>query len=456
LLWDDTKGRLNTSKLPPSASRELRDFFLLLDEQQQIQNRTGDDSETKRTAATGDDEELHQRTGQAWFDLLSDLPHCDYLAVSPNGRAFELAPTSESISKALWHVLVGGCNGEPKGTPWTSLDDLAAFWSDLREEQERLRVRHDRLLHRSGFSERSGSSSLVMEHELVSLQLRDSPRAMELRLRCDWQKASGMAAVTHLVKPRTEGLIDPGRVRALRDLCFTTQDCHHETEKTIGAGRDPSLVMLCLALPSDNEPGRPRFPDNDDEDEDDSSAVPDALECLSWLATPYGPDRRELRAESDSDSAKRDEIDEESDHDRRVLAESQLLLKERILQACRVCATHPVSGAHLLSWILQESPIVVESTSSLSSSHLSPRSQQQRQQNSDSTEDAIEKALLALPSSVLENELVLEAIEWNWACRNRGRILVRMIKWKSGKIATRQLLAQSRLHELADMASLAF
>mmetsp|Transcript_18047 Transcript_18047/g.50138 ORF Transcript_18047/g.50138 Transcript_18047/m.50138 type:complete len:207 (-) Transcript_18047:439-1059(-) len=70
--------------------------------------------------------------------------------------------------------------------------------------------------------------------------------------------------------------------------------------------------------------------------------------CRSWLATPYGPDRRELGATADDRAEQR----------------SRILLVERILGACALCATHPREGAHLLSWILHESPTVVEASAS--------------------------------------------------------------------------------------------
>lgn len=427
LLWDNALGRMDTSRLPATASRELREFFHLLNnhEGQSIDGGGNGESSFERQ------EEL----GQTWFNLLSDLPHCDYLAVSPNGRAYELAPTSKSISGVLWHLLVG--QEEPSVRPWTSLHDLVEFWTEQQQDyqqSETLILKYDCLKHQSV----DGNS---MEHELISLHLQDNSRAIELRLRCDFQKASGMAAVTHLAKPRQQQLIDSKQVLELLELCFFRRSDsrnHHEEQKDrkgkpiAESHHDPSLTMLCLALLSEHESPFPFLPENA---KDTPATMPlIGLESLFWLATPYGADRRELKATSNGDP---------SDCDREVLVQSRFLLRERILHICRICATHPRSGAHLLSWILQESPIVVE-TSSSSDNVL------------DWLDDAaIEEALLSLPTSVLDSDSILEAIEWNWTCVRKGRIMTRVIRWKLGKLSTLQVFVKSKFHELAEVASLA-
>ena len=430
LLWDGHLGKMEISRLPATTSRDLKAFFHKLNELK------GSKANTDEGAQKHQQEEL----GQAWFDLLSDLPHCDYLAESPNGRAFELAPTSESISKALWHLLVGDEEETIGGQPWTSLQDLTNFWSEQNQQQQQsktLFVKHDRLKHQS---DNGGSDSIFIEHELLSLHLRDNSRAIELRLRCDFQKASGMAAVTHLTKPRLKRLIDTRQVQELQEICFR-RNCHHVKDeekagKAMARARvDPSLVMLCLALQSEYESSHPSLP------EDDSSF---AFESLLWLATPYGPDRRELMAIGGGG----DNGGYPSDYDRKILTRNQLLLKEQILHACRVCQSYPRSGAHLLSWILQESPIVVETSSLLSGNH-------QKDNDSDMLDDvAIEQALLSLPTSVLGNDSVLEAIEWNWACFRRGRVLTRAIRWKHRKLSAWQIFVQSKFHELAEVVTL--
>jgi hypothetical protein len=422
LLWDSTEGTMDVSRLPSTSSRELRAVLRRLDEQKENQ-----DTERRK--------EQQEELGQAWFDLLSDLPHCEYLAKSPNGRAFELAPTSESISGALWHLLVGKDEHDASegNQPWTSLHELASFWSDLRQEPKVLIVRHDRLKHQS-----HEGGSTIMEHELLSLHLRDNSRAIELRLRCDFQKASGMAAVTHLTKPRQKRLLDPDQVKELQELCFRRVGNRGEPEENsrdamVRPRCDPSLVMLCLALQSEHEgPLSTCWEECDD--------VSIAFESLLWLATPYGPDRRELQSIGDGDT-----VGDESGYDRQILAQSRLLLKERILHACRICKTHPCSGAQLLSWILQESPVVIETSASSFSGNI---------QEIDPDNVAIEQALLSLPTYVLDDDFVLEAIEWNWVCIRRGRVLTRAIRWKLGKLSAWEVFAGTSFHELPEVLSL--
>ena len=174
LLWDDATGHLDISRLPVTASRHLKD--LLLKEQQEHRE---DEIETAQHQQEQQQKQQKQQLGQGWFDLLSDLPECDYLAVSPNGKAFELAPTSESISKALWHMLVtdgGGTSTSSESVatmpsdsgdgrnmesmtmsqqqhqdyqnPWTSFYNLADFWSGRHStpQQQDLSTRQKILL----------------------------------------------------------------------------------------------------------------------------------------------------------------------------------------------------------------------------------------------------------------------------------------------------------------------
>ena len=431
LLWDDTEGIMDVSRLPSTASPKLVAFLHRLNQRQEGGSSLPENKDSKQ------EQKQQRELGLAWFDLLSDLPHCDYLAVSPNGRKFELAPTSESISKALWHLFVGGNRSDEiptGGQPWTSMHNLTSFW--LKEQPSHpLFVKHDRLKHQSrGDGSRNGEKPIIMEHELISLHLHK--KAIEIRLRCDFEKASGMAAVTHLMKPKQEGLIDPKQVEKLQEVCVNhihNLDGKHEENggKVVLHERlDPTLVMLCLALQPEHE--RLHLFHMSKQSFGNSMVY---LESLWWLATPYGADRRELKA-----------VDDSSDSDREMLIQSRNLLRERILLACRICKTHPSSGAHLLSWILQESPAVIETSSSLLEAG--------RDNVNIPFDAAIERALLSLPASVLDNDFVLEAIESNWACFTRGRFLTRAIRWKLGKLALWQVLLRSKFFELADMFSL--
>ena len=247
---------------------------------------------------------------------------------------------------------------------------------------------------------------------------------MEIRLRCDWEKASGMAAVTHLTTPRNDDLFaNPNQIRKLQDLCFSSDPGVHSI--------DPSLLMLCLAL-------QPMMEESNNDDTLSSSSPSPFESSISWLATPYGVDRRELCLRSD-DTQEQEQKNRENDI---ALMHSRRLLKTRILDCCRhVCRTHPRTGAHLLCWLLQESPTVVES------------SQQQRTETPIAHDEDIERALLSLPRSILDNEALLEAIEWNWAL-SRGKSLARFIRWKKlERISLLDVLTQSKVPELLDIAT---
>ena len=400
LLWDEAKGAMDISRLAPTASRKLVDVLCHFHDLKEA-NNLGESIDR----ANGENEE--QEFGQAWFNLLSNLPHCDYLAVSPSGKAFELAPTSESISKALWHLLEGDDENDEEATgkqPWTSLHEMANFWSET-QPSDPLYVTHDRLKHQS-------ADGVSMEHEIITLQFRN--KVIEVRLRCDFEKASGMAAVTHLVKPKREQLIRLDQVKKLQEICLNRQIF------------DPSLVMLCLALQSmydDIQPSVMKANKNIN-----FLAV---FQSLWWLATPYGADRREVKAFKCTGGLFGNNCE--------VLATSQDLLRDQILRACRICQTHPHSGAHLLSWILQESPVVVEPSSPLSDEGI---------------DSSVEKALLFLPTSILDNDSLLEAIECNWACFGRGKLLTGVIRWNLGKLSLWQLLSQSKIYEVIDLVSL--
>jgi len=431
LLWDETKGKMDISRLPSPPKKLLR--FLHRLDQTMVEGSIVEEEEEMKTKKQKD-------LGQAWFDLLSDLSYCDYLAESPNGRAFELAPTSESISRALWHLLVG-CNDKQTQIaeqPWTSLDDLSRYWSQHHKSKP-LFVRHERLKHKSGDSSTGIGTPIIMEHELISLHLHGHSRVIEIRLRCDFKMASGLAAVTHLTIPRQKRLLDPRQVQKLQDICFRdTRDKNRQVTNTgFHSCRDPSLVMLCLALQHGQQdlflPHR----------HDNSMAT---FGSLAWLASSYGADRRELKAPIQNDDYDYDSLEE----DFKILERSCHLLKERIFQVCRICDTHPLFGSHLLSWILQESPIVVETSSSL-------LKKVRDNGDMDILSDAalIEQALLSLPASILNNDSVLEAIDLNWDFIHRRKLLARIIRLKGRKLSFWQAFSQSKLHEIPEMISLA-
>jgi hypothetical protein len=447
LLWDPVAGSWDLRRLPQTASPRLIELLLMEQRILEPENQSDNDK-----ACSTDDRE--REIGQGWFDMLSNLPGCDYLSRSPGGKSFELAPTIESISKALWHLLVMGRSPtfnagssltenkrmqEQRQKPWITLYDLASFLflsSADTTPPPLLCVRQDRLRHSQWSSEGVKPSNKIIEHEVVTLQVEGSPQALEIRLRCDMEERSGMAVVTHLTEPRLDLQLDLRQVRELQDLYYK-ESCARDTSSAVPGHCDPSLAMLCLVLPPNEENTM-------------GYGIENAMKSyLLSLATPYGPDRREIRmtdlgrVNGNGDRSKNSQspIPESERHMRRLdLLRSKQVLKDRILQASRLAETLPVSGSHLLVWILHESPSVVES--SCPADVLSAWD----------TDIDVERTLLALPIQLLEDEAVKEAIQRNWACR--GQALVMLINWRLGRLTFLDILGQAKVSEMLDIASM--
>lgn len=324
--------------------------------------------------------------GKAWFNLLSDRKDCLYLSKSPNGKPYELAPTIEGVSIALWSLLVAGDDKVLNRSthPWQSMQDLVDFWSRHSPEHP-LFIHQDTLRHIQ-------SNDEIVEHETVVIGSNSNSRAIEIRLRCDWEEACGMAAVTRLAKQPAQYRLDPEQMHQLHRVFSAA------TNGDIRARHDPSLAMLCLAMPSCETSMQ--------------DLQSPASSVLAMLAAPYGPDRRAIWL---------DGVDNEellNHRERQEFIQSKQKLKEQLLHACHLCQEFPTLGIQLLCWILQESPTVVERSKSLLV-------------RDEGICSVIEQAILALPTGVLENESILEAIEWNWACRETTVAL--KIKQKLGK-----------------------
>ena len=394
---------IDLSKLPSTASNRLRELL--------IQQKSQEGPEYK-------DHPLKQQQsslGQLWFDLLSDLPHCEYFVTTPSGTKYELTPTVENICTALWYLLVDGHNdddannlGDNKrscenNSTWKTLEDLAEFWNSLHQMKEtsnKLFVRHDTLKH---IRPNTGD---IMEHEVAYLQLERNPNALEILLRWDWTDESGMAAVTHLREsPRNdESLFHPGQVDRLFDTLKSKYDS--STDSYDSQQRDPSLAMLCLALLP--------FRSEVYAEQEDLSLF--SLVCLS---TAYGIDRRELRLKHKEESVIEREI-----FDGEAWIKSREILRKRILQSCDFAYYNPLVAKRLLTWMLQESPTVTESSSSISGL---------RKMMVDSN---IESCISKLPVEVMDEQL-FEAIQFNWACR--GRALSVFLQLRSGNMAPTQV-----------------
>jgi hypothetical protein len=487
LLWDDVKGNLDITRLPNTASESLKD--VLVYENQQRFTYNNNSTVTMGQKSHQEQQQQQKLLGQIWFDLFSNLSNCDYLAKTKcKSRKktyvyyYELAPTIENISKVLYQLLInngGDDNSDEKdedddtspssssSSTWTSLYDLSKFWSSpLSTSSNKLLVRQDRLRHHA----QSGS---IIEHEIISMQVQDCFRAIEIRLRCDYNKLSGMAAVTHLIQPRSdnkeESLFTDATnniAQKLYNLCFI--DNNHDNNninnrkdnsRTNNNNNNNSLIMLCLALQSIHE-----F-EYEEEGSDGSMSI--VSKSLLLLSTPYGPDRRELlwpssseiETENDGNSnSNQQEQEQEQEHDEQQQnRRCQLILKKNILRACNIIwsnsksPSYPNTGSQLLCWLLQESSIAIESSSpSYSSSSISV-----------DDDKYIEEAILSLPISVLNNDDMLEAIQRNNITNIGGSSIVKFIRWKILKkismidvLIMQQSKSSAPLNELIELLSL--
>jgi hypothetical protein len=335
---------------------------------------------------------LQEASGKQWFDMLSDIPGCDYLATSPSGKSYELAPTITNISKVLCRLLQGDPNQPGGRQDWTSLQDLSNVWTS-----NELHIHQNTLTH-------TLSTGTVARHEIATLQVRQNPNVIELRMRCDWDKQSGFVAVTHL--RQEQRLLKQSQINKLRSVIMNRDG--------IGSLDDASLLALSLALPSDAGRSRLLFgeqKDTRDQFDIDASDFCEDSTCLLFdlLSTRYGCDRRGLIDHNEDDQI-------EIIFQKKALSESRALLKEIISEICILSETAPSLARALLPWILRESPTVCES----------PVDEYRRSVHDPDIEDMIFK----LPQTLLSDPSIQLAIQMNWACR--GRAVVKWIQWQLG------------------------
>jgi hypothetical protein len=354
LLWDEAEGRFDVRRLPPTASKRLVELY----------------DETKYP---------FDESGGRWFDLLSDLPGCDYFLKSPNGRPYELIPTIPNISKALQILLLG--HGIEKVEPeWTALQDLKHTW-----------VPHKLLIFENTLTHRSSTSGELIHHEFATVQLEGASSGIELRLRCDMNHMSGMSKVTHL--------------RERRSLLLEREQWKHV------AYESPTKQMLGLCFGADAISSTEQSHVSDEFDS--------ARSLISMLTTPFGRDRRRLLTR---DLPESDRVE--------IRTQSEQALKSAIVTACLQSKDDELLGITLLSWLLNETPTVFDSASPIV-----------RDVDRD-----VEECILTLPSILVDNNAIHDALEFNWVVR--GLPLKAWARWKSGKDSLKEAILGLRLSDL--------
>lgn len=288
LLWDESTGSFDLSRLPPTASQELHDLY----EQQQHQGHGGG--------------------GERWFRVLSNLPRCDYLSVSPNGKPYELTPTLANVAQVTNQLL--GVVGEHE-QPLRSLDSVSQLWENNKIIVSARLSRHPSTLGED-----------VITQEVATVFLEGGKNGIEMRL----DKAHGICTVTHLRAQNTS--LDE---QSLMKLLVGSMD-----------DLEPSLKTLALAMIGD----RGLMQD---------SSLPASSDELVFklLSTPFGPDRRDLlHVVGTPDLARRDR------DVKRALQESQQVLCRALSEICTLEGEEALQRL-LLLWILRETPAIIDDES---------------------------------------------------------------------------------------------
>jgi hypothetical protein len=401
ILWDEGSGSFDLSRLPPNTSPAL---ISLYQPPLRSNSATNDILGSEIDSDTGASSRI-SLGGQEWFDLLSALPGCDYLETSPNGKRYELAPTVESLSKVFYRLLHNSVKEEESSSPsnssrqqdhvrdqdplvhqkadWTTLYDLAETWNAYNP-QHALHLQLDTVSHRSNVDNK------VIEHEIATFQVEQGASALDLRMRCDWDDRSGLAAVTHLRQKRQDfGITNKQRMQLWRQLLLQTQNRRPQHDKTVEAAPPPPYVWtLALALLGDvgflkcDTAVAGKRPLSIDECD---------MVVLQILSTPLGCDRRALSLISTHRSlGESGDATGTDDYSKTSLEEQDSAIHRAVLaRICQLChVIDPALGTSLLCWILAEAP---------QSSMLEADDKQRK---------TCQQLILSLPPQVTTNESV--------------------------------------------------
>lgn len=411
LLWNEQTGSFDMNRLPSTASDDLIKLY----------------QSTTRAAAAGAydaDDDADDDDGDVWFELLSNIDGCDYLEESPNGKPYELAPTMSNLARALRRLLVGhptrstrnkdgekNDNGNDKsdaddGKDWSSLHDLANIW---QIPGNKLYVMENTLEHQARQQNPNKDDDdddvvVVVRHEVATLQVENNPTSIELRMRCDFQERSGMSLVTHL-RNREQQQHKQGQEK----------EGHTDFFEYVTSLENNDLLHQTLALSLVRDDTHQGMDDKDKSSPSTPSPPPIRKVLIDLMATPFGCDRRSIPIMnppllSGINGNVGDGDDKQQRQPKNVFLNRQ---QEIILSRSEESFVHELSKIHsiiqqqqpgqrldhqnehinhlvgaLLSWVLLETPLVVEY--SPSSSKVSTK-----------TKKIIEEQILSFPNEIL-------------------------------------------------------
>jgi hypothetical protein len=375
ILWDESRACFDLSRWPYRPSDELVQLYG--PEQQQGHHRPVVDM------------------GQLWFNVLSNRPGCDYLAVSPQGQAYELTPTMANVARVVQQLLLGG-GLDHAGTEWTTLEELARTWNDARRANTpRLTVTSSQRSFRPPLSDQ------LVHEEHATLFFDGSKYGITIKL----DQRREFATVAH-VRLRTDR-IDEGLLTRLRQVSLQNPT-------------DVTWTLLCLAIMGDHGLGQK---------EDDDAAPTRSTSChhdenasrmavmMDLLAAPFGPDRRELM-----ELAGTSDLEVEDRAHAQALRMSRNVLAQSVARVCGERNLEESLREDLLSWLLQESPCVLPEQAGKRLSY-DPR---------------VEDELLRLSPAALAR-LALKS--GDWACRD-GAALAHVVQYQLGMQSSRHLVFQ--------------
>jgi hypothetical protein len=395
LLWDETSASFDLSRLPATAVPELIDLY----QPAALTPPEGCDDISEGPSLMGG--------GKEWFDLLSDIPGCDYLSSSPNGRPYELTPTLRNMSKVCRRLLY---NGGSLSTPipvdedWHSLSSLKECWKGPE-----IQISFDKL------TQKAQMSHDIHVFEIATIGIEGASSLIELRLRCDWARNTGFATVTHLRRFKDKDILDKDTINTVLNL----------NQGPLQKERIP-LILLALALV-----GEKGLKVN----KEHCGVV--GVVC-ALLAPKYGIDRREMMQLAATSDLEREELAY-----KQASRQSEEILKAATIQVCDFLLTSQSKdghsdqyrdlGIHLLGWLMTENP---QLDSSMSGTEFSARFLR---------DPEIEFKILGLPKVILTDVSCREILDAYWP---RGKVLRNVVDWQIGKLSTLEVLQQMKLKEM--------
>ena len=367
-MWDETIGSYDLNRLPPTTSKELFEFYrqqnekdggifssnsMMGEEQNLLPKRIDDDAFSSSAASLSS-----PTAGYDWFQLLSNLPGCIYLATSPNGKQYELAPTVSNVSSVIRYLLFDNKSGDDNAlavdpTNTNDMKKQGEFEEDTNETKPssfiklvseirsmspghiEFHVSADTLTHRSFATGKS------IKHDIATLQSELSHHAIELRMRCDMEDKSGMAIVSHLRRKQKHDI----KTSQIVDVLLRAH-----TNGNVEF--DISLNILSLGLIGDASASSNRTEQISIWGMTQNSSSRSLIAEL--LSTPIGCDRRILKPVVGND----DEDDGAEPFAEKVQEESNLVTTTAVKKICEISKSDPGLAAPLLCWILTDSPRV--------------------------------------------------------------------------------------------------